>query len=313
MAQYTICPQFIEFAGKNPKYIYDVLMVFVPDNSKVICIDEEEKLLKVYDHQIKNNKDLLDWFRFLSMNKEINITKVQIGNTISNLPLSVCEKSFDRLLITADASDYSTYRNRILDNGVEVLDKNLAKVRLNYGDQGFPKTMKSNFTAVTRENVFDVVKEICISFKEVIENNGLFKLLVSKNGSRVSEDKAQLLFYGVAISHCRSNDLKLSPEVDSGNGPVDFNISKGYKANVNVEMKFADNPKLNKGLWTQLAIYNQAENTDKSIYLIIKTSLDFDLKISQLQRVLEYRKSKGEKLPDIFIVDSTYKESASIR
>lgn len=313
MSAYTICPKFIEFARQDKKYIKDVLMVFVPENSKTICIDTSDLILNEYNSIIQKDKDLTDWYKFLTMTKDSNFTKVDIETPITNLPIQICEKSYDKLLITNCCSNYSELRQDVLDKGISLLEKDIAKVKLNYGNDGFPTTDKSNFKEVTRDNVYDIVLEICNQFKDVIENKGLFKLLVKSNGDRVSESKAQLLFFGVAYSHCSANDLKLSPEVDSGNGPVDFNISKGFKANVNVEMKFADNPKLNKGLWSQLQIYNDAENTDKSIYLIIKTNGKYDDKIDKLSRILEYRKLKGEVLPDIYIVDSEYKSSASVR
>ncbi|MBF4486690.1 hypothetical protein [Flavobacterium sp. CSZ] len=313
MSAYTICPKFIEFAKQNKKYINDVLMVFVPDNSKTICIDKEEDILKEYGQIIQSDKDLTDWYKFLCMTKDSNFTKVDIKKPITSLPIQICEKSFEKLLITNCNSNYSLLKSEIQDKGISLLDKDLAKVKLNYGNEAFPKTTKSSFTTVTPQNVFDVVNEICFQFKDVIENKGLFKLIVNKDGIRVSESKAQLLFFGVAYSHCAANDLKLSPEVDSGNGPVDFNISKGFKANVNVEMKFADNPKLEKGLWSQLDIYNKAENTEKSIYLIIKTNNVYDKKISKLTSILQYRKNRGMILPDIYIIDSSYKASASVR
>ncbi len=313
MPAYTICPKFIEFARQNKKYINDVLMVFVPDNSKTICIDQQELILKEYIEIIQSDKELTDWYKFLSMSKDSNFTKVGLTEEMDNLPINICKKSFDKLLITDNKSNYTIYKQTISEERINLLDKDLAKVRLNYGDEAFPQTDKSAFNSVTPQNIYKVVCEICEQFRDVVENKGLFKLLVKSDGKRVFENEAQLVFFGVAYSHCKANDLKLSPEVDSGNGPVDFNISKGFSANVNVEMKFADNPKLEKGLWSQLKIYNRAENATNSIYLIIKTNNDFDHKIDKLVRVLKYRKDKGEDLPDIFIVDSIFKASASVR
>jgi hypothetical protein len=313
MPAYTICPKFIEYAGQNIKYINDVLMVFVPENSNSICIDRNEIILNEYAVHIKNNKNLSDWYRFMTMYKDTNFLKVDINEPIENLPIQICNSSYDKLLITDCKTNYSEQKSIIEENEITILDKDLAKVVLNYGNAAFPVTINSIYKEVTVENVFEVVIEICEQFRDVVENKGLFKLLVNSQGERVHENKAQLLFFGVAYSHCSANDLKLSPEVDSGNGPVDFNISKGFRANVNVEVKFADNPKLEKGLWSQLIIYNRAENTNKSIYLIIKTNDNFDDKIEKLIRILAYRKQKGEVLPEIIVIDSKHKESASVR
>jgi hypothetical protein len=313
MADYTICPKFIEFSGSNKNYILDILMPFVSDNSNRLCVDSDEKILTEYNKSIKNNKDLLDWYGFLTMRKELNIVKIDSIVSHHNLPIDICKNSYDKLLISNQKSDYSSKKQEIEENNINLLDKNLAKIHINYGDISYPINTINSKLIVTIENVYDIVKEICKEYKDLIENKGLFKLLVDKEEIRVKEKDAQLLFFGVAHFYCSANDLKLSPEVNSGNGPVDFNLSKGFKANVNVEMKIADSNKLEKGLWSQLNIYNKAENTNKSIYLIIKTNDEYDKKIKKLEKILNYRKSKGEVLPEIVVVDSSFKQSASVR
>lgn len=313
MADYTICPKFIEYASKNKNVILDVLMVFIPDNSKRICIDQNENILAEYNKTIINDKDLLDWYRYLTMRKDISFTKTTIENTTDHLPFNICKNSLDKLLITDCRSNYSKISDEIKKSEINVLDKNLATLHLNYGDISFPINKAIEKITVTQENVYSVVKDICIEFKDLIENKGLFKLLVDKKGVRVPEKTAQLLFFGVAYFYCSANDLKLSPEVDSGNGPVDFNLSKGFKANINVEMKIADSNKLENGLWSQLQIYNRAENAYKSFYLIVKTDEQYNNKILKLEKVLKYRKARGENLPEIIVVDAKFRESASKR
>ena len=313
MADYTICPKFIEQASIHKNLLFDVLWVFIPENSKRICVDTNEAIFAEYNKTVKNDKELLDWYRYLTMRKEISIARTEIDNTDEPLQLKICRNSLDKLLISDCRSHYSSFAKIINEAGIKVLDKNLAAVHLNYGELDFPLNTINSKLKITAENVFSVVQDICHEFKDLIENKGLFKLLVNKEGERVSEKTAQLLFFGVAYFYCSANDLKLSPEVDSGNGPVDFNLSQGFKANVNVEMKIADNKKIEKGLWSQLEIYNRAENAYKSIYLIIKYDDIYDNKIAQLESVLNYRKERGENLPILIVVDSAFKESASTR
>jgi len=313
MADYTICPKFIEHASTNKNLILDVLWVFIPDNSKRICVDTDENILSEYNKTVIKDKELLDWYRYLTMRKDISLSKTKIDKTDEPLQLNICRNSLDKLLVSDCRSNYNSYSKIIKESGINVLDKNLAAVHLNYGEINFPLNTINSKLNVTEDNVFSVVQDICSEFKDLIENKGLFKLLISKDGMRVPEKTAQLLFFGVAYFYCAANDLKLSPEVDSGNGPVDFNLSKGFKANVNVEMKIADSNRLEKGLWSQLEIYNRAENSYKSIYLIVKYDNQYDKKIDKLKKVVSYRKERGEHLPELVIVDSTFKESASTR
>jgi len=313
MHEYTICPKLLEYSCENTSYINDVLFVFVPNNSKKICIDKDGELLKQYNKIIPKSKDLVDWYRFLTMTKDNSFVKIDIKNSDNDLLIDICSNSFDKNLITDSQSNYMDRKQLIKDKEINLIDKDYAKVLLNYTDIINQKDF-SKFSPVTENNILDFVLEICKSFKELIELNGLFKLLYESNKERIIEKKVQLLFYGVAFSYCNNNNIKLSPEVDSGNGPVDFNLSYGAQANVNVEVKFADNPNLESGLWSQLDIYNKAERTDKSIYLIIKTSNRHDHKIEKLVNIIKYRiESKMEKLPNIVVIDGCFKESASKR
>ena len=66
---------------------------------------------------------------------------------------------------------------------------------------------------------------------DLIENNQLSKLLYNSDGTRKRESAAQLVFFGIASSYCAANDLDITPEANSGRGPVDFKFSKGVYKN----------------------------------------------------------------------------------
>ena len=75
------------------------------------------------------------------------------------------------------------------------------------------------------DNVYTVVNKICNQFKDLIENNGLCKLLYDDKYKPKHESASQLLFFGIAYAYCYANNLDLTPEADAGRGPVDFKIS----------------------------------------------------------------------------------------
>ncbi|MBU7318211.1 hypothetical protein [Paenibacillus oleatilyticus] len=58
-------------------------------------------------------------------------------------------------------------------------------------------------------------------------------------------------------------------EVNNGRGPVDFKISRGDKDKTLIEFKLASNTKLKKNLEKQVEIYELANNTKKSIKVIL--------------------------------------------
>jgi hypothetical protein len=58
-------------------------------------------------------------------------------------------------------------------------------------------------------------------------------------------------------------------EVNNGRGPVDFKISRGNKDKSLVEFKLASNTQLKRNLETQVAIYERANDTEKSVKVIL--------------------------------------------
>lgn len=73
----------------------------------------------------------------------------------------------------------------------------------------------------------------------------------------------------MAYSHCKANDIDVSPEIDTGNGKIDFKFSAGFKARVLVEIKLSRNPKLVDGFTKQLADYKTSQQTMRAFYVVI--------------------------------------------
>ena len=156
----------------------------------------------------------------------------------------------------------------------------------------------------------EIVNDICDKFQDMVENNGLWKFFHNHDGTHKNEEFSQLLFFAIAHSYCEANNLDLSPESDAGRGPVDFKISQGFNDKINVEIKLSTN-RLLHGFQTQLPIYDKAEKTNKSIFLIIQLYERHD---NQIKKVFDYKKDNetiDNKLPNIVVVDATKKKSAS--
>lgn len=157
------------------------------------------------------------------------------------------------------------------------------------------------------ERVRDIVLKICNKFKDLIENNALVKLLYERDGKFRGEKSVQLLFYGIADSYCDSFDVDISPELNSGRGNIDFKYSKGYKDRVIVEVKLTSNRQLIHGMKTQILEYAKAEKTNQLVYLVID-----DLKNKEKMRELYEEYNKMEKKPELIVINTEIKKSASI-
>jgi len=170
----------------------------------------------------------------------------------------------------------------------------------------------SKYNPITAGNILTVVTEICNQFSSLIENNGWFEYLYNDKGRLKPERAPQLLFFGIAEVYCIANNLDLSRETNAGVGSLDFKVSRGHNAKVNVEVKYSTNPNLIKGFEKQLPTYNKAEKTNTSIYLIIRTKENLN-NIKEVQKLADKQKADGKRVPEIIVIDGLKQVSASKR
>lgn len=177
----------------------------------------------------------------------------------------------------------------------------------------YPLNLKNFSNGIqNREQLLDVVNEIIDQFKLLIEDNGLWKELWTEDGEPRKEKACQRLLFAVALSYCKANNLDLSPEVDSGNGPVDFKISQGFNFKVIVEIKLSTNPKVIHGYEKQLEIYKTAEQSEEGIFILIDIG-GLREKFKRLQEVRREFVTSYNKASQIVLIDGNPKLSASKR
>ncbi len=161
-------------------------------------------------------------------------------------------------------------------------------------------------------DAFPVVKDIIDKFKHLIEHNGLNKELYKSPGNPRHESTAQRLFFAVAYSYCEANNLDISPEIDTGNGKIDFKFSKGFSERVLVEIKLSTNPQAVSGYETQLEVYRAAEKTMKAVFLVIDVG-GMGKKDERLIKLRNKARSEGHPLSELVFIDGAVKPSASKR
>lgn len=204
------------------------------------------------------------------------------------------------------------YKNKKL-LGYDFIQDN--KGILRWYDDAFSTTQSIPFKIDFPENplpqdILNLVIQICIQFKKLIEENGLFRLLYENPTKKHHERYPQLLFFGIADMYCYINNIDINREPNNGKGPVDFKYSRGYQSKVNVEIKYASNPNLIDGYINQLPAYNTAEKTDHSVYLVIRTT-DSEKKIKELLEIRHSSITDGERTPEIIIIDGRWQRTAS--
>lgn len=162
------------------------------------------------------------------------------------------------------------------------------------------------------EEALGVVRTLLARFKELVEANRLYRLVYNDDGTPRREKAAQLSLFGVADAYCAANNIDLSPETDSGNGPVDFKFSRGYMGRILAEVKLSTNSKLLAGFDEQVSAYEAAEQAFYSFYVVLRVD-DNVAKINRLtERYNEAKKTKT-RCPELIIIDARPQQSASKR
>jgi hypothetical protein len=119
-------------------------------------------------------------------------------------------------------------------------------------------------TSYGPDEVAGVVEKIIEGFRFLIEERRLSEELYA--GQKVRPEKsAQRLFLVAAYAFCKANNLDITPEAETGNGPVDFKVSFGFRGRVLVEIKLSTNTKLVAGYSRQLEAYKGAEETTRGL------------------------------------------------
>lgn len=159
--------------------------------------------------------------------------------------------------------------------------------------------------------LFAIATEICNSFKSVVENNRMYKLLYNDDGTPKDETAAQLLFYTTALGYCKKYNVDINRESDPGIGELDFKFSVGNKSKVVIEMKLSTNSKLKHGYEKQLPAYLRAEEIDRGIFVIVQTTKTKSPQQIYVEEAFAITKDDPKHEIDVIVVDATSKPSAS--
>lgn len=116
--------------------------------------------------------------------------------------------------------------------------------------------------------------------KREIENNGGYRIFYHKGVAIEREADLQILFRLAWFA----TPSDFNSEVNNGRGPVDFAISRGSKDKTLVEFKLAKNSKLKQNLENQVAAYEAANSTSKSLKVIFYFN---DSEFKKVQKILK--------------------------
>jgi hypothetical protein len=142
---------------------------------------------------------------------------------------------------------------------------------------------------------FDEALKRVTFLKDVIENKDGYRLFYVKGKPIQREVDLQILF---RLTWCGS-PYDVNREVNNGRGPVDFKISRGSKDATLVEFKLASNSQIRRNLEKQVAVYEAASDTSKSIKAILFFS---DQELLKVRGILKDLGLEGRR--DVVLIDA---------
>lgn len=114
-------------------------------------------------------------------------------------------------------------------------------------------------------DTLEEARERALFLKHVIEDRDGYRFFYLDGRPIQRESDLQLLY----LLTWFASTLDINREVNNGRGPVDYKISRGRADKTLIEFKLASNPQLRRNLENQVAIYEKANDTKKSLKVIM--------------------------------------------
>ena len=162
------------------------------------------------------------------------------------------------------------------------------------------------------EEVYELTLSMCNQFKRLVETMRLSEMFYRK-GRKPDETDWQLLLWSVADTYKNAGefDVTITRECNPGVGELDFQITRGAKANTVVEIKRSSNKDLLHGYRIQLAAYMKATQAKNGLFMVIVEDDSINDIKTQLDEVRKDMADKGEYIPEIIYINGQHQPSAS--
>jgi hypothetical protein len=161
---------------------------------------------------------------------------------------------------------------------------------------------ETKFYDIVPNSSYEEAMERIKFLKRVIEDNDGYRLFYIDHKPIKREEDLQIIYRLTWFA----SDYDVNREPNNGRGPVDYSISKGSKDKTLIEFKLASNSKIKQNLAKQVEVYEKANNTKKSIKVILYFNAT---EYNKVQRVLKELKLENSK--NTILIDAGRKISAS--
>lgn len=151
---------------------------------------------------------------------------------------------------------------------------------------------------------YDEALKAVDTFKHYVENQDGWRVINRGHGKGFANESEVQGFFGLLLQASR---FDVNREVNNGRGPVDFKISVALD-NALIEFKLAKSSSLERNMERQLAVYERANQTKASVFVVIAYSA---AEVSKAARIVKrlglYQADPGK----VVVIDASPKQSAS--
>ncbi len=337
-------PEFFELL---PLFQENVAADRLSDMIATLILDDIKKYTRRINAELNINRETYSEFPFRGdflknpyKSSEVLFVPVEI---LHKLPIARCWEEIDdavsenntiraemNMEVAAEWEKYSvakkkSYLKRMIFEDPEVCKRVIEGYRLEELEQIDPKGdikyliqkieksikgLSINWTSESYTGEISSYKgalEIINKFKQWVENNKGWDVIQDLD-SKKREKLVQRIIHLVGLNYIEANNFDISCEPDEGRGPLDFKVSRGQDLTI-VEVKLSSNDQYLHGYEKQIEEYGKAENTDNLVYVYM--DLGNPVKTNKLLKLYESKIESGERTPDLVVIDSTERKSAS--
>lgn len=212
-------------------------------------------------------------------------------------------KFFDAVNAFSDFLEEEDFSERISDfsNQAHVILQKIQPFFLLFKE--FPEYTSS-------ERIEVISDRIIYDFANFISTHNDIKRYFWKDEKSEPEKIWQMAFHLFIAELLKEKNIDITPEFETGMGPVDFKFSQGEKAKILIEIKLASNSNYLHGYEKQLATYEKATTGVISSYFIFINNVGEKKYEKQMKKLLEI-KNKNNLRSHIVSVDGMLHSSAS--
>ena len=281
-------PKTYYLPSYNNEYI--ILMpidILTKDTSWLNTKDMVDRFSLIVD-KIPNEQLKFEINNYLDSLYKKNMTQDEIRrnklNTIKEFPDIIDYYILDREKTVDEAMSKSIEKSLYVEDTITKIAEKISE-----------KLLNTEFYNCNESSYEEALKRVQY-LKHCIEDNDVYKLFFDDDGNVIrKEEDLQLMFRLV----CFGTISDVNREVNNGRGPVDYKYSIGNMDKSLIEFKLAGNSKLKNNLKNQVEIYEQANETKKSIKVIIYFS---DAEKEKVEKILNDLKLNNKE--NIILIDA---------